>query len=736
MKTSDRAYIFEGLRTAVIINDDTLFVLDPTIGSEPMPCRTGDLSAFCEADNGYYEVHPVPPLEELLKLVTDGSRKRDSVFFMLASIDSSLTSETRRSAAELANELLEDIECKEYCKNVLLSQPLPQGVELEKYDYSELTQWTHLKQGMVANQAPLLAIWKSWEKIEQDRNVIQADEDMSSLLEALISRSIILKFSASILKNDVSLFNQAIVDFSLDASVRRSYGTPSPQLLAALRSELQNQGVFKKENLNLFPENVEKSSQVRREISADLKDYEIFEQVKKQQEGIRKLLYTGNLANVDRAVNELLVFNEKYGKTEHLAKTLCSLSQIALEANEAHLADLLITKAVELQLEDIVIYTSRADVSKNLGRFAEAAKMYEDVLLKYGNEKYALCGYADTLKDLGKLDDAEKIYGTAIELFPDDPVAANGLVGILTARGKIDEALVSAKNNVARFGDLVSRVVYSNLLRGVGRYTESANELERAIKKFGLDPRICYGLVKSLALAGRFEEALSFCTQAINKISDHPLPLISKGELLRSQGKFEESLIAYSQCLRTFTSYRPAQIGKASVLILLGRESEAAALLSGLELESEVDWYAYHTLCVSIVKSQKLDDAIEKLEEAIKRVPWQKLKNYFADTLGYAMLRKGNAVKAIASFRNGLATADHAKKSGILLLMSSAYTELGQRKKSLEFWRMARPTTRDAIKIKSSLQQSRGRGIAGSKSLPDSELETATLDLLLGGMAA
>jgi hypothetical protein len=64
--------------------------------------------------------------------------------------------------------------------------------------------------------------------------------------------------------------------------------------------------------------------------------------------------------------------------------------------------------------------------------------------------------------------------------------------------------------------------------------------------------------------------------------------------------------------------------------------------------------------------------------------------------------------------------------------MSSAYTELGQKKKALEFWRMAAPTTRDACDIKSFLTLHKGHGIAGPKSVHSEELETAALDLLLG----
>jgi len=726
---SKQIHMFGGLGAAVIEEDDSLSILDPAVTDVIAPCTEGDLRFCQENDPAYFTISSDILENSLAELLSEETQKNDSLFFMLASLDRLLNVEIRRSAAEVADGLLKDIGNRAYCQKVLLSKPLPNINQIDHLACPDLFQWTELHSEISAYQGSLSLIWEAWKNVEDSEIVLDMDEQVSILLDVLLGDGAFRKLSTAILERDRSKFNQEIINFSTDPLILRQFPSAS-KILARLRSELEKKQAFAPQTATLFGQAAD-DVESKRSVVEDLSNRQIYEQVTKQKEGIRKLLLTGNLANVDRAVAELLKFHDSYGDQTHLAKTLCSLSKIALEVNEPHLAEFLISKAVDLDLDDIVIYTSRAEVSKSLGRFTEAAKMYENVLLKYGNERYALCGYADTLKDQGRFSDSEKIYKTAIDLFPDDPVPFNGFVGVTLAKGNASLALRLAKNNVMRFGDVVSRVVYSSLLRDLGRYTESIQELEKTLARFSHEVRVWSSLIRSLSLAGRFEEALLRCEEAARKIPDHPAPMLSKGEVLRLQGKFAESLAVYSSTLKMFTSHRPAQIGKASILILLGREKEAHQLLAGLEMDSEVDWLAYHALCVSLLKANKVAAAVEKLEFGINNVPWQRIKSYFSDSLGYAMLCLGNATKAITYFKLGLDKTTHEKKNGALLLLSVAYTELGQNKRASELWHMSKPTISAGGKLKASLGEYVIRKPPTPLLFPSKIVETASLDLLL-----
>ena len=81
-------------------------------------------------------------------------------------------------------------------------------------------------------------------------------------------------------------------------------------------------------------------------------------------------------------------------REEHLAKSLCALTTIALDANEPHIAEDLSLRALSLEVDDVVVPTNRAEVLKQLGSSMEAQKAYEAILAKYGKSRYVLCGYA------------------------------------------------------------------------------------------------------------------------------------------------------------------------------------------------------------------------------------------------------------------------------------------------------------------------------------------------------
>jgi predicted Zn-dependent protease len=519
--------------------------------------------------------------------------------------------------------------------------------------------------------------WKAWDSLSVSLETSDTFEDSVALPAELARSREYINLIASIRDRDITRLNQAIVNFSLTPSTRVAFPEAS-QRLAAVRDAIQKDGAFDRTVPNIHSSAEQELFELpSTQQEAPLSNYGVFEQVRRQIDGIRKLLFTGNLSNVDRAVNELLDFHGRHGEKEHLAKSLCSLTKIALDANEPHMADIMSSRAMELGLDDIVVFTSRAEALKALARFSDATALYEETIRRFGSDRYALCGYADTLKDQGDLAGALRVYQTARDSYPEDPVASNGIVGVLWAKGESTRALEAAKQNVRVYGDVVSRIIYGNTLRLMGRISESVAVFAEALKKFDHEPGTWYGHIKSLRLSGRINEALTRCAKFQASFPDIPLPYLIQGEILRSENRLDESLSAYSAALKRFTSHRPAQIGKASTLILMDRESEAAQLLTDIEPESEIDWVAYHTLCLSILKSGRTDESIERLEKGLSMVPWQRVKRMLSDSLGYALTKQGRPVEAIKQLEIGLSDNDQSRRTGVLYLLSGAYAMAG-----------------------------------------------------------
>jgi tetratricopeptide (TPR) repeat protein len=685
-----------------------------------------------ELDNSYVRMPAPLNLAQVEAELRKEESKRNALFFTLASFDTTLPIDLRAESAEIADDLLSDREISEWLEHIISAQPLTQDKGTRDLQATALKFWSALRERIVNAQPFLRKLWASIELLKQSESIVEGEEDIAGLVEELLRSNTIPKFTKALAEKSIKDFNEALVGFSLNADNRKSYPMAT-RVLTKLRTILEEQDVFGSSALSLFAneQSDPRPNQKKHQTQPDLSTYETFSQVKKQIEGIRRLLLTGNRQAVDKAVSSLLEFHSAYGEKEHLAKSLCALTKIALDANEPHVADTLSLKAVELEIDDIVVLTSRAEVLKSLARFTEAQQMYEDVLQKYGKERYALCGYADVLMDQGQFDRALGVYETAVALYPDDPVASNGIVGVLMARRDTTAALLQSRKTAEQFGDVVSQTILGNILRHVGRYDESVRVMEAAAQRFSSEPRVWTGLLRSLRYAGRLEQALTKSSEFIERFSDYPSPYLMRGEILRAVGRLDESLDCYAKALKQFPNHRPAQIGKASVLTILGRTEEAESILEGLELESEADWIAYHVLCLSGLRAGQIDLAIEKLAWAREKVPWNRVRLAFSDSLGFAKLRAGKAREALPLLTEGLDAMEQQKKNVILLFLSTAYVQSGNSKAGNKLLQMARPTDPSGKAIKSLFQN--GEGIQSGWRGKDSStrFEVAAYDSLL-----
>ena len=139
--------------------------------------------------------------------------------------------------------------------------------------------------------------------------------------------------------------------------------------------------------------------------------------VDKQLSGISSQILLGRSDLVHRFVTQLVQFQLDNSEREQLAKSLCLLSSVALDSNQLEIAEELSAYAVRLDVDDEVVYTSRAEVLKNMGLFDASLVGFREARVRFPNSSYAWNGEADVLKEAVRFDEALSAYKSVIARF-------------------------------------------------------------------------------------------------------------------------------------------------------------------------------------------------------------------------------------------------------------------------------------------------------------------------------
>jgi tetratricopeptide (TPR) repeat protein len=108
-------------------------------------------------------------------------------------------------------------------------------------------------------------------------------------------------------------------------------------------------------------------------------------------------------------------------------------------------------------------------------------------------------------------------------------------------------------------------------------------------------------------------------------------------------------------------------------------ESAGIVLPIVKEPQSLQEWSAYRIQGLILLKSGKVNQAIEMFENGYKNSPWTRIRSYFATTLGLAKLKSRAFRESLNVLREGLNELEHGQKQTRLLLLAHSSAELGQR---------------------------------------------------------
>jgi len=305
-------------------------------------------------------------------------------------------------------------------------------------------------------------------------------------------------------------------------------------------------------------------------------------------------------------------------------------------------------EAIERFPAEEVPRCGRAAVLKDLGRLNEALMAYEQAIDEFGDDAVPYAGRADVLKEMGLLDDSEKVYADAIGKFPKEPVLRCGIAEVFKEKGQFDVALKNYEETMSLFPfEPVPWSGRAEVFKEIGQLDQALTGYSEAIQKFPFDPRMHNGKASVLKKMARLEEALQAYEQITTRFPYNIYAWSGRADLLKELGYLIEAVDAYDILIERNPNKEGLRYSKAAILAALGRYEEASTLLPSAEPRTREEWVAYHIQSMILLKTNKLDLAIEQFERGLQLNPFARGRRYFENALAVATLRRKRSHEAV-----------------------------------------------------------------------------------------
>jgi protein O-GlcNAc transferase len=221
---------------------------------------------------------------------------------------------------------------------------------------------------------------------------------------------------------------------------------------------------------------------------------------------------------------------------------------------------------------------------RQAGRWAEAERIYRQLLSQRPDNADALHGLGALAERAGHLDAAIDLFGRASRLRPTDAIFHNDLGKALIRKGRRADAGISFQKAVELNPNYAE--AHSNLGNTLGDNL-------------------------------RFDEAIAAYQRAIAIDPDYVEASYNLGNALRKQGRWQESIDAYQHAIALRPGLAEAHNNLGNVLLDNGRhEQAAAAFRKAIELRPKQPM-GFNNLASALRKIGDRDAAMELLDKAI-----------------------------------------------------------------------------------------------------------------------
>ncbi len=288
------------------------------------------------------------------------------------------------------------------------------------------------------------------------------------------------------------------------------------------------------------------------------------------------------------------------------------------------------------------------------GKFADAEKVYRQVLEQRPNHPEALYLLGTLVGQRGDTDAAADLIRRAISLRPDNADAHRNLGVLLAQHKKYDEAQACFSKAAQLRPD------YAQTRQDIGNIFTIQSRLDEAIAAYRmaivLNPEFFAAhasLGDALSGKGQFDEALAAYSRAAQLNPNVAEVHNNIGKLLFKKGRFDEAVIAHSKAVRLKPDFAMAYFSLAHAHRALGSgrlEEALAAYRQAAKLKPDL-LEAYMSMAVLLADARRFDEALECHARAAELQPDAALTH---EAMGAIVLRQRGAEAALEHFRRAV----------------------------------------------------------------------------------
>ena len=717
----------------------------------PVDFKTTDIHFRFENVSGMreFDVDSEDALVEELELRWSSDR---ALRLSLISLDHEEPDGIRSEAVSCLQDLFLSPDVTDYVANRLYSAPMPDAGDLQRT--IELcgpnTVTGQFFCDLLNEQGEIRRWWRAWEDLPI--NLFGSMQGKLEFHADAIREGAFRLFVTGRDKGDWALFQMlshpSFRGVARARSVFQAWYAPFKTSYTPLRSA--------------FVEEEKDSTISQHSAERSVSSHQMFKQAERQRDAIKKLLAEGRVEQALRFTDELVSNQRRNSDPEHIAKSLCDLSQFVKERGSPDLQRRFAEMATREAPDDAWAYATLGDAYRGLGDYPKALDAFQSSTV-LGGRHVGNLGRAEVLKDLGQIEEALRVLDFCASTFPENQVVANSRASALSDFGRFDEAL-TAYDKILEESisyDSVTLTGRAQVLRNQGRLDEARSALESVAMAFPEEfvPRYTHaevirelgdlvateaemralsdgfpdqvialcGWARALRDLGQFEEAMKAYEDAIRL---HPLSVagnLGKGDTHRKLGHLDEARNIYSSCMENWPRVGHARTGLASILIAQSNYDEALLLLSDKPPATKGEWVAFHIRGMAFLRSLDFEKANEILEWGAKECPWLEHLEYFATALASCRIRQGRYREAVDLVRPVSSLTISSASHTILM---HACGELGDQR-SFDQARTAIPNTASPVELRlrdDLVHRYRG---SGGVEVGVNQIFTAECDLLL-----
>lgn len=537
---------------------------------------------------------------------------------MLISLDGSESVDNRKLSIECIAELLKDNQIYDTVRNRLYAAPLPSNSDVQTAvsmakPFDPVGPFLTTLQG---DQPRIERVRSAWETLPL--LLFGSESAKREFFECAVTSGAFWLLAGA--AGDTAAFGLAVVQCHQHLMALPNYrkvlkewtGQVKPTRAALVVEEAPKQTT----------ENMSSDTLPKQDRGRHFSAHDLFENVKRQKQGIVEVLQKGDIAHVRTYAAQLMDSQLRSSDPQFAAMSLCDLAQEAKNVRNYSLQLELAQRAVEVAPEDGWAHGQVADAYFCLGQYDNALKSFH-LAATFGQRSFAATGRARVLRAQGKLDESLAAYEQAVASFSDEPVAYNGRAEVLRDMWKLDQALRAYDLAIEKFPtERVSRCGRAAVLTEMGRLNDALRDYDRTIEDFGNEVVSVCGRADVLKQMGRLHEALQAYNSAIQAFPTEPIPRCGRADVLKEMGQLDEALKAFSEAADLFPYETVPQSGRAETFKRMGKHDLALASYEDALQKFSGDVRIRNGRADVLKRLGRLRESLQAYDENIKRSPY------------------------------------------------------------------------------------------------------------------